>query len=258
MFSDAGPDCRWCGNEDGIAGVTNWNTINTIGLFPGIANQNELNSGVRNGSDWIPAETDVSIRPGWFYHASQDSNVKSPKKLLEIYYNSVGRGSNLLLNLPPDKRGLIHENDVKSLKEMRKILDETFANNLAKGKKVTASNYRGNDKLYAPANTIDNNKDTYWATDDKIKSPELIVDFGDKVTFNRVKVKEYIKFGQRIEGFAIDYWNNGKWELLEEGTSIGYQRILCTKNVTTTKVKLRITKSPVCVAISEFGIYLQK
>ena len=258
MFSDAGPDCRWCGNEDGIAGITNWNTINTVGLFPGIADQNILNSGVRNGTDWIPAETDVSIRPGWFYHASQDSNVKTPQKLLEIYYKSVGRGSNLLLNLPPDKRGLIHENDVKSLKEMRRILDETFANNLVKGKKIIASNYRGNDAQFSPANAIDNNNETYWATDDNITTPELIVDLGGKVTFNRIKIKEYIKLGQRIEGFAIDYWNNGKWELLEEATSVGYQRIVCTKNVITTKVRLRITKSPVCVAISEFGIYLQK
>ncbi|MEI6695610.1 MAG: alpha-L-fucosidase [Bacteroidota bacterium] len=258
MFSDAGPDCRWCGNEEGYAGITNWNTINVAGMFPGIADQQVLNSGDRNGSSWIPAETDVSIRPGWFYHANQDSNVKSPNKLIEIYYMSVGRGANLLLNLPPDKRGLIHENDIHSLKEMRRILDATFAVNLASGKKTTASNTRGKDKKYASANIIDNNKETYWATDENVSTPELIVDFGNNITFNRVKIKEYIKLGQRIEGFAIDYWKNGNWELLEEATSIGYQRIVCTKNVTTTKVRLRITKSPVCIAISELGIYLQK
>ena len=258
MFSDAGPDCRWVGNEDGVAGTTNWHTLNLEGVFPGVADQKILNIGNRDGSSWVPAETDVSIRPGWFYHAKEDSNVKSPQKLIEIYYNSVGRGSNLLLNIPPDKRGLIHENDIKSLKEMKRILDETFAINLAKGKTITASNFRGNDKKYSPANLNDNNNETFWATDDHIKNPELIIDFGQTTTFNKVKIKEYIKLGQRIKSLAIDYWNNGKWELLDEVTSIGYQRIVCSKNVSTTKVRVRITKSPACIAISEIGIYMEK
>jgi alpha-L-fucosidase len=258
MFSDAGPDCRWVGNEDGVAGTTNWHTLNLEGVFPGVADQKILNIGNRDGSSWVPAETDVSIRPGWFYHAKEDSNVKSPQKLIEIYYNSVGRGSNLLLNIPPDKRGLIHENDIKSLKEMKRILDETFAINLAKGKTITASNFRGNDKKYSLANLNDNNNETYWATDDHIKNPELIIDFGQTTIFNKIKIKEYIKLGQRIESLAIDYWNNGKWELLDEVTSIGYQRIVCSKNVSTTKIRIRITKSPACIAISEIGIYMEK
>ena len=125
FFSDAGPGVRWVGNERGIAGETNWNTITPDTLFagkPGI--EKLLNEGDENGTAWIPAEVDVSIRPGWFYHAEEDSLVKTPERLFEIYLTSVGRGSTLLLNVPPDKRGLIHENDLAALKGWREIMDQ--------------------------------------------------------------------------------------------------------------------------------------
>jgi alpha-L-fucosidase len=258
MFSDGGPDCRWVGNEDGAAGVTNWYTLNPERFYPGSPNYKELTEGHRNGTAWIPSETDVSIRPGWFYHAKEDDKVKTPEKLVELYYSSVGRGANMLLNLPPDKRGLINEIDVKSLKEMRRILNATFAVNYAKGGKARASNVRGSSRKFAAANTLSGKKDTYWATDDSVKTPELVITLKKKAAFNRVRVKEYIKLGQRVEAFAVDYWKEGKWEQLDEATSIGYQRILCTKEVTTDKVRLRILKSPVCVAISDFSLFLQK
>lgn len=258
MFSDGGPDCRWVGNESGVAGKTNWNTLNPERFYPGSPNYKELTEGHRDGSVWLPSETDVSIRPGWFYHSKEDDKVKTPEKLIELYYSSVGRGSNLLLNIPPDKRGLINENDVKSLKGMKKILDATFSVNFAKGASVTASNIRGKSKLFAASNVIAGKKELYWATDDSVKTPELVITLKKKATFNRVRVKEFIKLGQRIEAFAVDYWKEGKWELLDEGTSIGYERILCTKEVTTDKVRLRILKNPVCPAISGFGLFLQK
>ena len=144
MFSDAGPDFRWVGNESGFAGETCWATLDMSkpGRYPG-GSSNGLNSGERPGTAWLPAECDVSIRPGWFYHAKEDNRVKTPAQLLDIYYKSVGRGACLNLNIPPDRRGIIHENDIKSLREFRRILDATFAVNLAKEAQLTASNTRG-------------------------------------------------------------------------------------------------------------------
>ena len=166
MFSDGGPDCRWVGNESGFAGETCWATINRAGTLPGCCNPAVLNRGQRPATDWLPAEVDVSIRPGWFYHAKEDGHVKTVAQLLKIYYESVGRGCNLILNVPPDRRGQIHENDVQALREWRRVLDATFATDLARGAKATASNTRGDDPQFGPACAIDGNRKTYWATDD--------------------------------------------------------------------------------------------
>ncbi|HRJ15224.1 MAG TPA: alpha-L-fucosidase [Saprospiraceae bacterium] len=145
FFSDAGPGCRWVGNEKGVAGETNWNTISVDTLYAGKPNIEQLlNTGSEDGTSWVPAEVDVSIRPGWFYHQEEDSQVKTPEKLFEIYLSSVGRGAVLLLNVPPDRRGLIHENDIQSLKGFRRILDRTFKINLAQKASVRASSHRGN------------------------------------------------------------------------------------------------------------------
>ena len=160
MFSDAGPDFRWVGNERGIAGDPCWATLNPGDGTPGSTKAN-LNQGERPGTHWMPAECDVSIRPGWFYHANEDGKVKTPAQLLDIYYKSVGRGACLNLNLPPDRRGRIHENDVASLREFRRILDATFAMNLAQGAKLTASNTRGGDDAkFAAQNLLDGDRDT--------------------------------------------------------------------------------------------------
>src|SRR5687768_8556402 len=149
FFSDAGPGVRWVGNERGVAGPTNWNTISTDTIFAGKPGIEELlNTGSPDGNKWVPAEVDVSIRPGWFYHEKEDSLVKSPEKLFDIYLTSVGRGSTLLLNVPPDKRGLIHEKDVASLKGWRQILDTEFRNNLAAGASVVASETRGDSERF--------------------------------------------------------------------------------------------------------------
>ena len=137
MFSDAGPDVRWVGNESGNAGETCWSTINTEGMAPGKADSKYLNTGDKDGKLWIPAETDVSIRPGWFFHEKENDKVRTGKDIVNLYYKSVGRNSLLLLNIPPDRRGLLHENDVASLKDFRSILDETFKTNLALGKTPT-------------------------------------------------------------------------------------------------------------------------
>jgi alpha-L-fucosidase len=222
---------------------------------PGHAPQDALNHGNRPGTHWMPAEVDVSIRPGWFYHAKEDEAVKSVAHLLKIYFESVGRGANLILNVPPDRRGLIHENDARALREWGRILKTTFARDLASGAKASASNTRGNDERFAPSNVLDGRRDTYWATDDGVTQAELVLDLGKPVTFNVVRLREHLPLGQRVERFALDAWNEGKWEEFAAGTSIGNQRLVATRSLTASKVRLRVTQAPVCPAISEFGFY---
>jgi len=255
MFSDGGPDVRWVGNENGYAGETCWHAFNRAGVLPGVADAAQLNAGHRPGTDWLPAEVDVSIRPGWFYHAAEDSAVKSPEKLLDIYYGSVGRGCNLLLNLPPDRRGRIHENDISALRKWREILDATFARDLALGAKATAGSVRGGGRKYAARNAVDGKRGTYWATDDSVTATELVIDLGKPETFNVVRIREFIPLGQRVDGYALDAWKDGKWEEFAEGKSIGYQRLVRTGDVTSARLRLRITAAAACPAISEVGIF---
>ena len=258
LFSDAGPDIRWVGNERGIAGDPLWSTLNKDDFAPGRADETRLNRGDRPGSDWVPAECDVSIRPGWFYHSNEDGRVKSGATLVELYYASVGRGGSLLLNLAPDRRGQIADTDIKSLHEFRRILDTTFREDYAQKSQVTASNTRGNgDRRFSPRNVIDGRRNTYWATDDSIKTPELIIDLGRERTFNVVRLREYLPLGQRVEAFALDVWTDNKWEQFATGTSIGNCKLVRAKRVTTTKVRLRITQSPVCPAISELALFAE-
>ena len=256
MFSDAGPDFRWVGNENGVAGDPCWATLNAAGRYPG-GGSTGLNSGERPGTDWIPAECDVSIRPGWFYHAKEDARVKTPDQLVDLYYKSVGRGACLNLNIPPDRRGQINENDVRSLREFRRILDATFARNLARGARLTASNVRGGAKQFAPQNLLDGKRNSYWATDDGVTTPDLVIEFPRPVTFNVVSLREYLPLGQRIEAFALDQWKDGQWVEFAKGTSIGNHRLVRGARATTQKVRLRITQAPVCPALSEFGLFAE-
>ena len=256
MFSDAGPDVRWVGNERGIAGDPCWATINLVDRRPG-GRSDGLNSGERPGTHWIPAECDVSIRPGWFYHAEEDSKVKTPEQLLDIYFKSVGRGACLNLNLPPDRRGRIHENDVASLREFRRLLDATFKTNLARKSKVTTTaSTRNNDSKFAPAKLIDARKDTYWTTNDGDTNPEVTFDFGQPVAMNVADLREFLPAGQRVDAFGLDRWDGSKWVEFAAGTSIGNRRLLRFETVTTGKVRLRISKAAVCPALSEVGFYL--
>ncbi|HOW66542.1 MAG TPA: alpha-L-fucosidase [Candidatus Paceibacterota bacterium] len=256
MFSDVGPDFRWVGNERGIAGEPCWATLNVGDGVPGNTKAN-LNQGERPGSHWVPAECDVSIRPGWFYHASEDSKVKTPAQLLEIYYQSVGRGACLNLNLPPDRRGIIHENDVASLREFRRILDQTFDRNLARQARLSASNIRGQASEYHPRKLLDDDRYSCWTTDDAITTPELILQFRRPITFNIVGLRECLPLGQRIEAFALDQWKDGRWQEFAQGTSIGNRRLLRTPSITTDQVRLRISRAAVCPALAEFGLYVE-
>jgi alpha-L-fucosidase len=256
FFSDSGPDIRWVGNEKGYAGETNWNTLTPDTLYPGKPGiGNLLNTGSIDGTKWIPAEVDVSIRPGWFYHSEEDVLVKTPEQLFNIYLTSVGRGAVLLLNVPPDRRGLIHENDVKSLQGFKQLLDSVFANNLAEEASVKASGYRGKSKKYAPKNLTDENKETYWATDDKEETGWFEIDFGKPQTVSYVLLQEYIKLGQRVKSFSVDAWKDNKWQQISEGTTIGYKRIIQIDPVTTQKIRVNILDSKACPVLSNVEVY---
>lgn len=257
IWSDAGPDIRWAGNEMGSANQTCWATLNAADFAPGEADEKRLSSGDRPGTDWVPADCDVSIRPGWFYHAKEDGKVKTADKLLELYFNSVGHGAGLLLNLPPDRRGRIHDNDARALSEFRHKLDAIFARNLASGATVIASNVRGNDAQFAGGNVLDGRRDTYWATDDSVTNAELIVEFKQPVTLNIVRLREYLPLGQRIESFALDSWQADDWKEFAGGTSIGNCRLVRGRPLTTNKIRLRVSKAAVCPALSEIGVFAE-
>jgi alpha-L-fucosidase len=254
FFSDAGPGVRWVGNEKGVAGETNWNTITPDTLFAGKAGiEKLLNTGSEDGTHWIPAEVDVSIRPGWFYHASQDSLVKTAEQLFDIYMTSVGRGSTLLLNIPPDRRGLIHENDVKALKAWRAMLDTEFKTNFAMGAEADASLERGRD--YSAEKTVDGNKETYWSTPDDVTNGILEISFDEPKQVKYVVMQEYIQLGQRVKALIIEAWQDDAWQEVGHGTTIGYKRILKIDPVVTEKVRISITDSKACPLISNVEIF---
>jgi alpha-L-fucosidase len=256
FFSDAGPGVRWVGNERGIAGETNWNTITADTLFagkPGI--EKFLKEGDEKGTAWIPAEVDVSIRPGWFYHAEQDTLVKTPERLFEIYLSSVGRGSTLLLNIPPDRRGLIHENDLAALRGWKEIMVREFAKNHALHAETVANNYRGSLQNFAPSNTTDGNKETYWATDDGVTKGFLEISLSQNTTIRYILLQEYIKLGQRIKSFTVDAWVEGNWKTVATATTIGYKRIIKLQPVETNKLRLNIVESKACPLISNIEVY---
>jgi len=256
FFSDAGPDIRWVGNERGYVNKTNWNTINNDTLYAGKAGINDLlGTGSEDGQKWIPAEVDVSIRPGWFYHPEEDSLVKTPEELFDIYMTSVGRGSNLLLNVPPDRRGLIHENDVESLRKWRQMLDEAFSTNLAEGAEASADSYRGSHQEYAPFNLTDGDSETYWATDDAVDTGEFEIILNEPAEINYIVLQEYIRLGQRVRSFSVDVWEEGEWQPAAEGTTIGYKRILEIDPITTDRVRIQIEDSQANPVISNIEVY---
>jgi alpha-L-fucosidase len=279
IFSDVGPDVRWVGNEKGIAGETSWATYQPVGEdggapAPGFIKTADAPVGHRNGTQWIPAECDVSIRPGWFWHAAENSKVKTAEQLVDLYYQSVGRGCSLLLNIPPDRRGLLDDVDVASLTRFGELMNATFKNNLAASAIFMPSNVRGGtttttsdgtggrvtstDGPFDAHTLIDGDRATYWATDDKYTTPWLVVDFRSSKTFSVVRLREAIRLGQRVEAFALDAYTNGEWKEFATATSIGPSRLIrLATPLTTNRIRLRITKAAVSPAIAELGVYLE-
>jgi alpha-L-fucosidase len=255
IFGDGGPGIRWVGTEAGWANKTNWCLLRRDEVWPGWPRYKELRSGHEDGTHWVPAEVDVSIRPGWYYHKSEDHKVKSLSHLLDIYYHSVGRNATLLLNVPPDRRGLIHENDVKALLEFSKTLKLDFANELAKGQKTSATNVRDNSDKFSASKVNDCDKESYWATDDGVTDAALTIEFDKTIEFNRFLVQEYIRLGQRVKEFTVEAYVNGAWKLLAEETTIGYKRILRLPLTKTNKIRMHIKDAKACPLIANIEIY---
>ncbi len=257
IFSDAGPDIRWVGNEQGYAAETNWCNINSFGWLPGVPDiYEQLQKGHEDGQFWMPTEVNTSIRPGWFYHAEEDEKVKSVAQLIENYYASVGSNGNFLLNLPVDRRGLVHENDVKALMGLKHYLDSTFRTNLLAGaKNAVATNFRGKNVAFSAKNAIDGNPDTYWATDDAVKKASLEITFTRPTSVKALLLQEYIALGQRVKKFSIEALVDGKWQRIAAGTTIGNRRILRFHSVKAAKIRINIEDSRACVVLSQVEAY---
>lgn len=239
IWNDGGDrgDLRWVGTEAGNVGTTNWSLLNKNGNV----DWNMLHFGLEDGNTWVPGETNTSIRPGWFYHKDQDSQVKSLSKLMETYYKSVGRNSTLLLNFPITPDGRIHPTDSLRAIAFKKMIDEVFKTDLARKAKIT---------------TV--------ATGDDGKKTSTIIEFKKPTTFNRFVAEEDIRLGQRVKRFSLSAFVNGQWlklrdELAEDGdgmTTIGHRRIVCLPDITTTRLRFDIEESKAVPVITRTSVYM--
>lgn len=238
-----GNDVRWVGNEGGLGRKTEW-SVNAFGPVSedGALEQREQLGLTEMSADmgsreviaqaqqlyWYPSEVDVSIRPGWFYHAEQDSQVRSLNNLIDIYYQSVGRNSVLLLNIPPDRRGLLHENDVERLTEFKSALDEIFDRNLVEPLKKT------------------------WKAE---SSDSMVFDVNGEDMFGTFLISEDISQGQRVENFTVEALVDGEWKLIAKGTTIGYRRLLKFEKTQAEQIRVTISSTRATASISAVGLY---
>lgn len=293
MFSDVGPDIRWVGNEAGWAGETNWAMLKASGRGRGADNPpstRSLTEGDEDGEAWIPAECDVSIRPGWFYHAQEDEQVKTPEQLMDLWERSVGRNANLHLNFPVDRRGLIHENDANAARGLRRLIDATYGpgTDLARNRRTIVSHRRGTAAVRSPSEgrapsdeqapsngqalfdgqcAVDGDAATYWATDDEIRSATLEVELPPDASWDRVVLAEPIDLGQRIRRFrllvpanalapgSVPGAQSGEWRTLAEGTTIGHKRIMQVPVTRAPRLRVEILDSRACPLISSLQVH---
>jgi len=270
-----GPDVRWVGTESGYGRPTEWSVVPyqsgntesiaaasqqapTDGVFIPAGDMMQQDLGSRSkiiqapALIWYPSEVDVSIRPGWFYHPSEDERVKTPEKLLDIWFASVGQNSLLLLNVPPDTRGLIHENDEAILTEFKKIRDEVFNQNLLADAKVEASSSAFGTK---PSNVLVRGLDKFWMPKKSENVPFLTFEMPAEVTFDCLEIRENIRYGQRIEQFSIEVWKDNRWREVTRATTAGYSRFLRFEPVTASKVRLRIIQCRSTPSIAFVGLH---
>ena len=255
IFSDGGPDIRWVGTEEGFANETNWSIMRRDEIYPGWPRYKELRSGHEDGTHWLPAEVNTSIRPGWYYHPREDHQVKTLPRLVRTYYESIGRNGNFLLNLPVDDRGLVHETDVKQLMALKNQIDKDFADELALGIKVTATDVRGNSSKYAAENVNDGKKETYWATNDSVTVASLVFEFKEPTEVNRILLQEYIPLGQRVKHFIVEAEVAGEWQEIDGQTTIGNKRILRFDTVKASKVRVNFLEAKGPLVISNIELY---
>jgi len=219
MFSDAGPDVRWIGNEQGVAGDPNWSTVDPATVpQPGMSGEavmRQLQHGDATGTVWRPGETDVSIRPGWFHHLAEDGRVRSVDNLVDLFFTSVGRNSKLLLNVPPTRDGLLHATDVARLEGMHRLLTALFADDLAVG--GTAS--------FRPTGE---------------RSAVVEYDMGGMVTATVADLREDIETGQAVARYTLEAADGGQWRSLSAGQTIGYRKLDRFQATSFRRLRLRI------------------
>ncbi|OPJ64589.1 alpha-L-fucosidase [Clostridium oryzae] len=275
VIAVCGPDVRWCGNEAGHCRRSEWSVVpkNLLnvekiqdksqkfddGKFSKVVNSSDEDLGsreaIKDAEDlvWYPSEVNTSIRPGWFYHPSEDDKLKSVDELLNIYYGSVGGNAAFLLNIPPDKRGLIHEADVQVLEGFGSALRRIFKNDLLKSSAISVSS-RLNVKQDG-MNLLDDSLDTCWSPQKFDENPTIIIGFSEPRNIDRVVLMEYIKLGQKVEGFSIEYNDNGKWIEFFNGTTVGYKKICCFERINVKTVRVIIKKSRGTPSIARLAAY---
>jgi alpha-L-fucosidase len=219
IFSDAGPDIRWIGNETGVAGPTNWSTIDPAAVpFPGASGEGivqALQEGSPSGTVWRPGETDVSIRPGWFYHPAEDARIKTVEQLIAIYFTSVGRNSKLLLNVPPTRDGLLHEVDASRLAQMRHRLAALFAVDVVMG--------------HSPR----------WQ-ETGLQRGTVLVELNGPEKVEIADLRENITRGQIVSSYELEGFENGAWVPLTSGTTIGYRKLDRFEPRIVSRIRLRV------------------
>ncbi len=236
LIAILGPDINWVGNENGIAQETSWS--------------------VHENTRWLPDECNVPNRPGWFWHAYEDSRVKTLGEHLNIYFKSVGQNCVLLLNVPPNRAGRFAEPDVKRLRDFRKALDFIFANNIALGAETESSNVRDHDAGWATANTIDGKPETFWTTDDGVTSSWITLRWPKAQLVNLIELQEAIQFGQRVAAFRVEQHVNGNWQEVARGTTIGQKRLLPFPTLKTDHLRVVLESAEGNPALEHIGVYL--
>jgi len=252
IFSDAGPDIRWVGNEKGYANETTWSPIYRDSVYAGMPDFQRFAAGQENGTHWVPTETDVSIRPGWYYHPEQDDQVKSLSKLVDIYYNSVGLNSSLLLNLPVDTRGLVHENEVANLNALATFLKTTFSKNYALKQQIKTSS---TTKGYDVNALIDNDLDTYWVSETKDEKPTIELRLQSAEELNTFMIQEYLPMGQRVKSFSFEVLAEGEWKKIYEGSTIGNKRLIRFETQKIEGIRFSVTSAKDRVVFSNMGLF---
>ena len=252
IFSDAGPDIRWVGNERGYAYDTTWSPILRDSVYAGMPGFDKYAKGQENGTHWVPTESDVSIRPGWYYHPEQDDKVKTLSQLVDIYFNSVGRNSNFLLNLPIDTRGLVHENDEAQLKKLAIYLSKMYETDFADSAKIKASVSR---QGYAADLIHDTNKHSYWAAPEGVNTAQIELEWTSPQEVNTFMVQEYIPLGQRIKSFTFEVKTEEGWQTLETGATVGNKRLIRFNTPPITALRFSIIDSKASPILSNLGVY---
>jgi len=270
-----GTDVRWVGTESGYGRVMEWSVVphefvdqdniaeasqqsETDGVYIPMGDKMASDLGSRSkilkaqSLVWYPSEVDVSIRPGWFYHSNQDEKVKSPEKLLDIWFSSVGRNSLLLLNVPPDTRGLIHENDVKALMDLKKIRDDIFTKNLLDNSKISSSS---SSMTNGTAGLLEPGREIYWSAKKGDTEADLEFELDEEINFDCLVLQENIALGQRVEQFSLEIWTGERWKEITRSTTIGNKRMLRFSPQTAKKLRLRLLQARWTPALSFVGIY---